>query len=303
MTDQSTWQSLKASSYDLIAGTTAGFFAKFVEYPFDVGKVRSQTQKPGTANVGSFQLIKNLVVEKGVVDGLYKGISAPLVGAMAENAIVFLVFGEVQRRLQGENKARELSIPEKMVAGASSGVAVSIWLTPVELIKCRLQSESTASQYTGAVDCLKKVIKGEGVATLFTGFSATLLRETPGGAFYFGGYELALLALSPPDTKKEDISPLTFMGSGAIGGMLYWSAMFPIDTIKSKLQVDIESLKKGMGGRSVNTVSVGKYIVETEGVAGLYRGLPITLVRAVPANAMIFYIYESVLRVLKDGDK
>ena len=74
--------------------------------------------------------------------GLYKGLSSPLLGSMAENAVLFWSYG-IFKGLLGEKEAKargeELSLLQLSLAGAGAGAVVPCVLTPVELIKCRLQ--------------------------------------------------------------------------------------------------------------------------------------------------------------------
>ena len=74
--------------------------------------------------------------------------------------------------------------------------------------------------------------------------------------------------------------------------MAYWGVPYPIDTIKSELQ----TMKN-----PDSILSVGKRIVAQRGFLGLYKGLTVTLVRAVPGNAVTFFVYEKVARFLR-GD-
>jgi mitochondrial ornithine carrier protein len=60
---------------------------------------------------------------------------------------------------------------------------------------------------------------------------------------------------------------------------------YPIDTIKSELQT--------MTKKSTFT-EVGKAILAKDGIKGLYRGVSVTMIRAMPGNATIFFVYEKV---------
>lgn len=285
---------------DGFAGTIAGMAGKFVEYPLDTVKVRLQTAAIGGAKVGPFDVIKNTIAKEGVL-GLYKGMSSPMAGAMMENAILFSSFGGAQDFFR-EDPHTLLSIPRIIACGAFSGVCVSFLLTPVELIKCRLQiqQEAGAGKYSGPLDCLSKTIKQDGLRGLFKGHTATLSRETTGNAVWFGTYETICRSMTPVGGSKRDLSPLQMMFSGAVAGMMYWAVPYPTDVIKSRLQTMDAADAKLMANSQGNTnfFSVGKYILEKEGVRGLYRGLGITLLRAVPANATIFLVYELVAKFL-----
>lgn len=71
------------------------------------------------------------------------------------------------------------------VAGAVAGIALSVILSPTELVKCRMQ----VGQHTSPIACLQAVVRTEGAWGLARGFRATLCREVPGNALFFTVYE------------------------------------------------------------------------------------------------------------------
>lgn len=73
------------------------------------------------------------------------------------------------------------------------------------------------------------------------------------------------------------------MASGAIGGAALWTAIFPADVIKSRVQIQ---------GISASMFSVGLDIVRKEGPMSLYNGLLPTICRTIPATAVLFLVYE-----------
>ena len=73
------------------------------------------------------------------------------------------------------------------------------------------------------------------------------------------------------------------MVAGAAGGIVLWTVIFPADVIKSRIQIN--SLKTSM-------LSVGANIIRNEGPLALYNGLKPTLIRTIPATAVLFVVYE-----------
>ena len=137
------------SMVDFLAGTGGGFVGKLFDYPFDTVKVLLQTQDvvgyKGPKYTGAFHCLKH-TVETGGVKSLYKGISSPLLGSMAENAVLFLSYGVFKGWLGGQEAAargEDLSLFRLSLAGAGAGAIVPCVLTPVELVKCRLQVQNS----------------------------------------------------------------------------------------------------------------------------------------------------------------
>ena len=75
---------------DVVCGSVAGIVGKYFEYPFDTIKVRLQSQPnhlPLQYN-GPWDCFKKSLKQDGFF-GIYRGISAPLVGAAVETSCLF----------------------------------------------------------------------------------------------------------------------------------------------------------------------------------------------------------------------
>jgi ornithine carrier protein len=75
---------------DVVCGSLAGIVGKYIEYPFDTVKVRLQSQPDHLPlrYKGPLDCFKQSLRQDGFF-GIYRGISAPLVGAAVENACLF----------------------------------------------------------------------------------------------------------------------------------------------------------------------------------------------------------------------
>ena len=183
-----------------------------------------------------------------------------------------------------------------VLSGAGSGFASTCVLTPVELIKCRLQAQiksSGSENYKGPIDCIARTVQEEGVTGLWKGNLSTLAREVPGNMAWFGVYEAGMRSVQRArgDERKKDVPLYWSALSGSAAGVAYWAVPFPADTVKSKIQTDSRF-------QNASFSSVFKTIVKEEGLAGLYRGCAITCIRAIPSHALVFYFYEVADRFL-----
>ncbi|EIE87493.1 hypothetical protein RO3G_12204 [Rhizopus delemar RA 99-880] len=253
--------------------------------------------------------------------GLFTGMSSPLVGSMIENAALFVGYRQIQRLIREystsiEELDKQKNIPEEdlpplqmnqlVLAGAASGAIASFVLTPVELIKCKLQvqigttAQSLNHQFTGPFHVMRHVMQTHGLTGFYRGFLATLLREAGGGAFWFGTYEFACAqfvkkrqAETDKPFLKKDLSPIELMISGGLGGMAYNASLFPVDVIKSQMQTD-EQLLSSSGQRTFSQTA--KEIYSAGGYKAFYRGCGITVARSAPTSAIIFLTYELLNR-------
>eukprot|EP00298_Acanthocystis_sp_HF-20_P000298 c10360_g1_i1.p1 GENE.c10360_g1_i1~~c10360_g1_i1.p1 ORF type:complete len:297 (+),score=134.05 c10360_g1_i1:37-927(+) len=274
------------------AGTAGGFAGKVLEYPFDTVKVLLQTQDPFKPSYkGAVDCLIKTYKHVGFF-GLYKGLASPLAGASAEVATLFTSYGWIKILLGEEN--HELSLLELSLAGAGSGVFVAHVLTPVELIKCRLQVQQSTgavkAAYSSPLDVIRKTIRNDGIKGLYQGHVGTLAREIPGNFAWFGAYETGCYLLTPAGKKKEDLPLWANMIAGAGAGVSYWSAFFPADAVKSQIQTDPAFAKSSF-------VDVFKHIWRTKGIPGLYAGWAVTCIRAAPSHALVFVVYELMMKL------
>lgn len=90
----------------------------------------------------------------------------------------------------------------------------------------------------------------------------------------------------PVGSRREDISAGKVALYGGIAGEALWLASYPFDVVKSKLQSD------GFGAqmRYRGAVDCALQTWRAEGLAGFWRGIGPTLLRAMPVSAGTFAV-------------
>lgn len=76
------------------------------------------------------------------------------------------------------------------ICGAFSGCLAAAATAPLDLVKTRLQTQGTSGQYTGALDCARKIIQREGAASMMRGLGARCLWLSPNIALTMSVYEV-----------------------------------------------------------------------------------------------------------------
>nr|AAB17185.1 mitochondrial transport protein amc-1 [Aspergillus nidulans]AAD44763.1 mitochondrial transport protein [Aspergillus nidulans] len=277
---------------DILFGSAAGMIGKVIEYPFDTVKVRLQSQPdhlPLRYN-GPLDCFRQSFQAEGL-RGLYRGISAPMAGAAVENSCLFFSYRVVQELLQASyySSTEPLPLTALVFSGAASGSITSLALTPIELIKCKMQVPSEpSSARVGPLKIIVSVFRQDGVLGFWRGQLGTLIRETGGGAAWFGGYE-GVSALfrsyhySPSTTFSSEVESGSLplyqqMLAGAAAGVSYNFLFYPADTIKSRLQTEdinnTSSKRQTFGGAARLSGMSKDFAAYIEAVVSLVRGLP-----------------------------
>ena len=207
-----------------------------------------------------------------------------------ENIVLFTTYERVRRLLGGKKETEKgmEGLGAVIGAGGIAGVTVSLVLTPVELIKCRVQTDR-ARAFNGSLHCIVSTLRSFGLKGLYRGHGATLARESVGGMAWFGVYEYVCRSLAAGETR-DSLGVGSLMFAGALSGIAYNTVLFPADVVKSQIQVD------STGDRSY--IRRLRKLYAHEGIKGLYRGYGITFIRSIPANAVILGSYELSQRLL-----
>lgn len=101
-----------------------------------------------------------------------------------------------------------------------------------------------------------------------------------------------------PPVVHDGLEFWQFMIAGSIAGSVEHMAMFPVDTLKTRMQAITSPTKTAA---ITLRQSLGS-IMKLEGVGGLYRGIAAMGLGAGPAHAVYFSVYESCKKVLSEGN-
>ncbi|CCC06767.1 hypothetical protein SMACR_00798 [Sordaria macrospora] len=275
-----------------VAGGFGGVCAVVVGHPFDLAKVRLQTAEKGVYT-GAIDVVKRSIAKDGLRRGLYAGVSAPLVGVTPMFAVSFWGYDlgkQIVRATSTVAPDGNLSIAQISAAGFFSAIPMTAITAPFERVKVILQVQGQQKlapgekpKYSGGMDVVRQLYKEGGVRSVFRGSVATLARDGPGSAAYFAAYEYIKKALTPKDpvtgeaSGKLSLGAITVAGAGA--GVAMWIPVFPIDTVKSRLQTAEGNVTIG---------GVVKQLYRAGGYKAFFPGFAPALARAVPANAATF---------------
>ncbi|XP_068668512.1 uncharacterized protein [Aristolochia californica] len=86
-------------------------------------------------------------------------------------------------------------------------------------------------------------------------------------------------------TSHDGLQFWQFMVSGSVAGCVEHIAMFPVDTLKTRMQACL-------GVAPVGLRQTIRSILQSEGPGAFYRGIPAMALGAAPAHAVYFSVYE-----------
>ncbi|XP_027344647.1 mitochondrial arginine transporter BAC2-like [Abrus precatorius] len=288
------WPEFLASSSgrEFVAGGLGGTAGIISGYPLDTLRIRLQNTKNGSA----FTILRHMVSREGPTS-LYRGMGAPLASVTFQNALVFQTYAILSRAFDSSVSAKEPpSYKGVALGGVGTGALQSLLLSPVELVKVRLQLQNqgqTTESGKGPLRVAKNIWRKEGFRGIYRGLGITVMRDAPSHGLYFWTYEYMRERLHPGCRKSGQERLNTMLIAGGLAGVASWIICYPLDVVKTRLQAQTPSSLKYKG-----IFDCFKKSINEEGYCVLWRGLGTAVARAFLVNGAIFSAYEISLRLL-----
>ncbi|KAJ5945608.1 hypothetical protein N7454_002447 [Penicillium verhagenii] len=200
-------------------------------------------------------------------------------------------------------------------AGGIAGVVSRTATAPLDRLKVYLIAKTGVKQHAicaakdGAplvaagnasktlVDALKELWKAGGIRSLFAGNGLNVVKVMPESAIKFGAYESAkrvFAELEGHDDPKR-LKPTSQFLSGGIGGMVAQCFVYPLDTLKFRMQCS--TVEGGLRGNKLIIATANK-VWSANGLYGFFRGLPLGLLGMFPYAAIDLTTFEYLKRAL-----
>lgn len=163
----------------VLAGGLTGSLAQTVSIPFEVIKTRQQAD--GRMRLlgkepryrGPVDAVRKIWAAEGLA-GFYTALSSSVWRAAIINAAGISSYDHTKQlvvRLLGTDKGVAPQLAGSVVTGLVSAVVSA----PLDVVKTRLMNNGAA--YSGPNDCLRQLVRSEGVASLYKGFLPTYKRQ------------------------------------------------------------------------------------------------------------------------------
>ncbi|KYR00575.1 mitochondrial substrate carrier family protein [Tieghemostelium lacteum] len=146
------------------------------------------------------------------------------------------------------------------IAGSASGVACTLAGHPFDTLKVRLQTEGTKGRFNGLFHCLTTTIKEEGFLGLYKGATPPMIGMSIINSCMFGAMTIIKSKIHTDTTTPISIPEI--MLAGAVTGWVVSLVACPIETVKSKLQVQYFGVKVYNGPIDC---------IRKTGIKGLYK--------------------------------
>lgn len=217
--------------------------------------------------------------------------------------MVFQIYADLSRALDPVPDKDPPSYKGVALGAVGTGAIQSLLLSPVELVKIRLQLQTIRYgesrpqvHHRGPLSVIKSIWRTEGIRGIYRGLGITVLRDAPSHGVYFWTYEYVREQLHPGCRKSGQESVRTMLVAGGLAGVASWVCCYPLDVVKTRLQA--QSHSPSSPPKYSGIVNCFVKSVREEGHGVLWRGLGTAVSRAFVVNGTIFAAYELALRCL-----
>lgn len=288
--------SLSSTLMPFAIGGAAGMLSTVIIQPVDMLKVQIQikSEKLGKhGNLSPFIIAREMRAEKGLAH-FYHGLGSALMRQFTYTTTRMGIYKSLFNDYK--TKHGEVGLAMKSLFGLTAGFFGSVVGNPADLILIRMQADSTLPEsqkrhYTGFANAFGKIIKEEGVTTLWRGSAPTVLRAMVLNLAMLGPFDEAKEILNKLSGQKDTL-PIRLTAS-AFAGFLAAFCSLPFDNIKTKLQkmkyCDTSKSYPYSGIRECFAISI-----KNEGFPRLWAGFPTYYARIAP-HAMMTLLLQDFL--------
>lgn len=289
-----------------VAGAIGGAASSIVCSPLDVARTRiqlravigAQTSRPGARQpyASLVSALGHIYTNEGLA-GFFRGLSASL-------STVPLFYMAFFPAYEGAKSYMYTSgIQTEWIANTASAIAAGALAdsltNPLWVIRIRMQSQHMHSHCAmdapqkGLLSTAADIRRHEGLRAFYKGYVATLL-----------GLSHVAIQLPLYEQLKSWLALYGTCGiltAAALSKIVATSITYPHELVRTRLQdqrsTGSASSSRGPAYRGV--FHCARTVIRTEGLTGLYAGLQVNLIRAVPTTMTTFVVYEKVLHLLQ----
>jgi solute carrier family 25 oxoglutarate transporter 11 len=278
-------------------GGSAGMGATLFVQPLDLLKNRMQLQgEGGRQRVSSFQAMRNVIAKEGVL-ALYNGLSAGLLRQATYTTTRLGTYTWLFEKFTREGKPPNLAM--KAGIGIAAGAIGAMIGTPAEITLIRMTSDgrlppAQRRNYTNVFNALIRIVREEGVLTLWRGCGPTVARAMVVNAAQLATYSQSKQLLLDSGYFKDNI--LCHFGAAMISGLVTTMASMPVDIAKTRVQsmriIDGKPEYRG-------SLDVLYKVVRNEGITALWKGFTPYYFRLGPHTVICFIFLEQLNRLYR----
>jgi solute carrier family 25 (mitochondrial phosphate transporter), member 23/24/25/41 len=324
---QSHWRTTAAA---FVAGAVAGACSRTATAPLDRIKIIVQEghlvdsgahKKLQSSSSSRLLEVSRMIRNDGGWKAFWRGNGVNCLKAGPEFALVFSIRRYLLSELEDRRALEELllladdarvfpvvtSIPPiamHFAVGASAGASAQLLLYPLEVVKTRIVV-STSNEFGGGIkEVVQEAYRTGGVRSFYKGLVPNMV-----GIFLYRGLEVGLYsnvqaavierrrAADKSRTKAEcQMTAVETAVAGTCASVVAQTVTYPLNVVRTRMQT------QGLQGRALplqcGMCDCMRQLYIKDGVKGLFHGLAANYLKAVPASAIAFVVFEQTQKAI-----
>ena len=186
-------------------------------------------------------------------------------------------------------------------SGGAAGATSLCVVYPLDFARTRLAADvgsGGAREFTGLIDCLKKVGAKDGAQGLYRGFGISVIGIVAYRASYFGCFDTGKALMFPDMKKANPVAVFVFaqVVTNAAGVISY-----PLDTVRRRLMM--QSGRTGADIQYTGTMDCIKKITQQEGGKAFFKGCFSNVLRGTGGAMVLVFDSKIKANIYKDDKK
>lgn len=279
----------------MVFGALGGMGAACFCHPLDV--IRVQMQVDPTA--GNPLVTGMNIFKRGGLSTLYSGIDAAFLRQWTYGSCRVGIYSYLLSNAQQQGS---VSFQTKLGIGCTAGAIGSFVGTPSELALVRMSADSSLApelrrNYKNVVDCCMRIIKEEGIASLWKGSTPTIVRATSLSGATLGCYSESKERLTEyfPQYFGKDSGP-TWLVSTLFASFVATTVSTPFDVVKSRIQ-NMPTPKTGEKPLYSGMLNCFATSIKAEGPLVVFKGFIPAFLKLTPYNIISLTLTEGLMTI------
>ena len=177
------------------------------------------------------------------------------------------------------------------MSGGAAGATSLCFVYPLDFARTRLAADVGSGgerEFTGLIDCLKKIFAKDGPSGLYKGFGISVFGIIAYRASYFGMFDTGKTFLFP-DAKSANV--FAMWGFAQIVTVSAGVASYPLDTVRRRLMMQSGRAKEDL--MYTGTMDCFKKIYADEGGKAFFKGSLSNVLRGT-GGALVLVFYSKI---------
>ncbi|XP_055474150.1 calcium-binding mitochondrial carrier protein SCaMC-1-like [Psammomys obesus] len=269
----------------LVAAGVSSGVTRTCTAPLERLKVMMQVHGSKVTKMRLVNEFKQLLKEGGTFS-LWRGNGVNVFKIAPESVLKIGSYEQYKKLLSFDDA--NLGVLQRFIAGSMAGATSQTCIYPLEVIKTRLMVGKTG-EYSGIIDCGRKLLKTEGVRAFCKGYVPNLISIVP-----YAGLDLTVFELLKnywlehyaENSVKPDLAVV--LGCSTLSHTCGQLASFPLNLVRNRMQA------AKMEKETIRMMQLIQQIYTKEGKRGFFRGFTPSIIKVLPAVGIGCVTHEQV---------